>query len=132
MFLCACMALLLTMRLNDNYRDAIRDHIRKTIRNPITDYLFENVLPKPPEKSCYRCRHFEASRILVENITFEMGKCRRRWIDSTNRTLPLYVSFLRNNESFCGNGGKYYTPQLSTPNTTVSTPNTTDINTPTI
>ena len=162
MFLYACMTFLLMMRMNDPLRQALREspcvkfgeklreklrnklsekiHKKfgeKRIRDPITDYLFETVLPKPTERPCYRCRHFEESKIKVENITFEMNKCRRPWVDSANRTLPLYVSFLRNNESFCGNGGKYYTPDLSTTNTTIgdiSTTNATsgDLNTPTI
>ena len=107
------------------------------IRDPITDYLFENVLPKLPKRPCFQCRHFEASRIIIENITFEMDKCRRKWKHTTNQSLPLYVSFLRQNESFCGNGGRYYTPELLPINNTteVSETNTTevsDLNTPTI
>jgi hypothetical protein len=120
-------------KLREKLRNKLSEKIHKKfgekrIRDPITDYLFETVLPKPTERPCYRCRHFEESKIKVENITFEMNKCRRPWVDSANRTLPLYVSFLRNNESFCGNGGKYYTPDLSTTNTTIgdiSTTNTT-------
>ena len=100
MFPYACAALLFTMGFHDYFR--------------------ETVSPKTPENPCYRCRYFEASRIIVENITFEMDKCRRRWAHSANRTLPLYVSFLRNNESFCGNDGRYYSPQNATSTPTIS------------